>query len=35
VPLRVWAETKYGVIAVLATSLKVDGQHPRGVRSSS
>ena len=35
VPLRVWAETKYGVIAVLATALKVDGQSPKGVRSGS
>lgn len=35
VPLRVWAETKYGVIAVLATALKIDGQSPKGVRSGS
>jgi len=35
VPLRVWAETKYGVIAVLATALKVDGQSPKGIRSGS
>jgi hypothetical protein len=33
VPLRVWADTKYGVMAVLATSLKVDGQAPKGVKS--
>jgi hypothetical protein len=33
VPVRVWAETKYGVIAVLATSLKIDGQNPKGVRA--
>jgi hypothetical protein len=35
VPLRVWAETKYGVMAVLATALKVDGQSPKGVRQGS
>jgi len=32
VPVRIWAETKYGVLAILATSLKVDGQTPKGVR---
>jgi hypothetical protein len=32
VPVRVWANTKYGVLAMLATSLKVDGQTPAGVR---
>ncbi len=26
VPLRVWADTPYGVVAVLANSLKIDGQ---------
>jgi hypothetical protein len=31
VPVRVWADTKYGVLAMLATSLKVDGQSPKGV----
>lgn len=35
VPLRVWAETKYGVMAVLATTVKVDGQSPKGVRQGS
>ncbi len=28
-PLRVWADTKYGVIAVLADSIRVDGVVPR------
>jgi hypothetical protein len=32
VPVRVWAETKYGVMAVLADVVKVDGQTPKGVR---
>jgi hypothetical protein len=32
VPVRIWAETKYGVLAVIATALKVDGQSPQGVR---
>ena len=32
VPVRIWAETKYGVLAVIATALKVDGQNPQGVR---
>jgi hypothetical protein len=32
VPVRIWADTKYGVLAVIATSLKVDGQTPAGVR---
>jgi hypothetical protein len=31
-PLRVWAETKYGVIAVLADSIRVDGNVPKSVR---
>lgn len=35
VPLRVWAETRYGVMAVLATAVKVDGQSPKGVRQGS
>jgi hypothetical protein len=29
VPVRIWADTKYGVLAILATALKVDGQSPR------
>lgn len=29
VPLRVWADTQYGVVAAVATSLKVDGQTPK------
>jgi hypothetical protein len=29
VPLRVWAKTSYGVIAAVATSLKVDGAAPK------
>ena len=32
VPVRIWADTKYGVLAMLATSLKVDGQNPPGIR---
>ena len=35
VPLRVWAETKYGVLAMIATSVRVDGQTPKGVQSRS
>jgi hypothetical protein len=31
VPLRVWAQSQYGVIAVVATSLKVDGMEPKRV----
>ena len=31
-PLRVWADTKYGVIAVLADSIRVDGAAPKGVK---
>jgi hypothetical protein len=31
VPVRIWADTKYGVLAILATSLKVDGETPKGV----
>ena len=30
VPLRVWAQSQYGVIAVVATSFKVDGANPKG-----
>jgi hypothetical protein len=33
VPLRVWADTKYGVVAVLANSVKVDGVPPGGIKS--
>ncbi len=29
IPLRVWAESQYGVIAVVATSLKIDGVTPK------
>lgn len=32
VPVRIWAETKYGVLAILATGLKIDGETPKGVR---
>lgn len=32
VPVRVWADTKYGVLAMIANSLKVDGENPKGVR---
>ena len=32
VPVRIWAETKYGVLAVLANSVKVDGQTPKGFK---
>jgi hypothetical protein len=29
VPLRVWADTAYGLVAVVANSLKIDGQIPK------
>ena len=29
VPLRVWADTPYGLVAVVANSLKIDGQAPK------
>jgi hypothetical protein len=29
VPLRVWADTQYGVVAAVATQLKIDGQTPK------
>jgi hypothetical protein len=29
VPLRVWADTSYGIIAAVATSLKIDGVTPK------
>jgi hypothetical protein len=32
VPVRVWSETKYGVLAILANSVKVDGQIPKGFK---
>jgi hypothetical protein len=32
VPVRVWADTKYGVLAMIANTLKVDGMNPKGVR---
>ena len=32
VPLRIWSETKYGVLAILANSVKVDGQTPKGFK---
>ena len=31
VPLRVWAQSQYGVIAAVATSFKIDGAPPKGV----
>ena len=33
VPVRIWAETKYGVLAILASQVKVDGQVPKGFKS--
>jgi len=33
VPVRIWADTKYGVLAILAASVKVDGQAPKGFKS--
>ncbi len=32
VPLRVWADTPYGALAVVANALKVDGASPKSVR---
>jgi len=32
VPVRIWSETKYGVLAVLANSVKVDGKIPKGFK---
>jgi len=29
VPLRVWADTQYGVVAAVATTLKIDGAAPK------
>ena len=29
IPLRVWAETSYGVIAAVATTIKIDGTSPK------
>jgi len=31
VPLRVWAQSQYGVIAAVVTSFKIDGAQPKGV----
>jgi len=33
-PVRVCTDTKYGVLAMLATSLKVDGPSPPGVNDA-
>jgi hypothetical protein len=30
VPLKVWASTPYGLVAAVATSLKIDGASPKG-----
>ena len=30
VPVRVWADTKYGQLSVVASSIKIDGQAPKG-----
>ncbi|HEY0282679.1 MAG TPA: DUF3108 domain-containing protein [Rhizomicrobium sp.] len=30
VPLRVWAQSQYGVVAAVATSFKIDGAAPKG-----
>jgi len=30
VPVRVWAETSYGMVAVVANSLTIDGQPLAG-----
>jgi len=32
VPVRIWSETKYGVLAILANSVKVEGQTPKGFK---
>jgi hypothetical protein len=29
VPLRVWADTQYGIVAAVATALKIDGEPPK------
>jgi len=29
VPLRLWADTQFGVVSVVASSVKVDGQEPK------
>ena len=29
VPVRVWADTKYGQLSVVASSIKIDGQTPK------
>jgi hypothetical protein len=30
VPVKVWADTKYGQLSVVAESIKIDGQSPKG-----
>jgi hypothetical protein len=30
VPLRVWAQSQYGVIAAVTTAFKIDGVEPKG-----
>jgi hypothetical protein len=30
-PVRIWADTKYGTLAVIATELKVDGETPKSI----
>jgi hypothetical protein len=30
IPLKVWANTPYGLVAVVASSLKIDGASPKG-----
>lgn len=32
VPVRVWADTKYGVLALIANAIKVDGEVPKGMK---
>jgi hypothetical protein len=29
VPVRLWADTQYGQLSVVADSLKIDGQQPK------
>ena len=29
VPLRLWADTQFGVVSVVANSVKIDGQEPK------
>ena len=35
VPVRIWADTKYGVLAILAHSVKVDGKCPKALSPES